>query len=262
MAGRKAAAVLSLALASNAWSQDASGAASSAAPQLAPVEREVSWQKLIPNIAQDQVAVFTSPARLRYRRNWLPFVAFAAVTAGLTSADPPVGHYFRNTTSYSGFNQVFNAKATSIGTAIVPAATYVAGLIAKDSYTKNTALLTAQALADAEIATMAMKIAIPRLRPSSVSPSGDFGDTWFEGRGSGWGTAGSFPSGHTSAAFAVATVMARRYGKQRRWVPYVAYGLAATVGISRLTLSAHFPSDVFVGATLGYSIGRFAVLRQ
>jgi len=42
----------------------------------------------------------------------------------------------------------------------------------------------------------------------------------------------------------------------------VAYGLAATVGFSRLTLSAHFLSDVFAGATFGYTIGRFSVLRQ
>ena len=49
---------------------------------------------------------------------------------------------------------------------------------------------------------------------------------------------------------------------QHRWVPYVAYGAAALVGFSRMTLSAHFPSDVFMGAALGYSISRFTVLRQ
>jgi membrane-associated phospholipid phosphatase len=38
--------------------------------------------------------------------------------------------------------------------------------------------------------------------------------------------------------------------------------MAALVGFSRLTLSAHFASDVFVGAALGYSVSRFAVLQQ
>jgi len=42
----------------------------------------------------------------------------------------------------------------------------------------------------------------------------------------------------------------------------VAYGAAAAVGFSRMTLSAHYASDVFVGAALGYSISRFAVLHQ
>ena len=255
-------AFLALTLPCRVWSQGAPETAGSPPPTPPPGEREVSWGKLIPNIARDQAAIFTSPARLTRNRNWVPFVAFAAVTAGLVAADPHVGHYFRNTTSYSGFNTVFNSNATAIGTAAVPAVTYVAGLLGKDSYAKNTALLTAEALADAEIATAALKIAIPRSRPSSIPPSGDFGDTWFEGRSSGWGTGGSFPSGHASAAFAVATVVARRYGKRHPWVPYVAYGMAATVGFSRLTLSAHFPSDVFAGAALGYAIGRFAVLRQ
>jgi membrane-associated phospholipid phosphatase len=56
-------------------------------------------------------------------------------------------------------------------------------------------------------------------------------------------------------------VIARRYGNHR-WVPYAAYGMAAVIGFSRLSLSAHFGSDVFVGAALGYSISRFTVLRQ
>ena len=59
----------------------------------------------------------------------------------------------------------------------------------------------------------------------------------------------------------MATVIARRYGKQHRWVPYVSYGLATLVGLSRVTTLAHFPSDVFLGGALGYSVSRFAVLR-
>ena len=42
----------------------------------------------------------------------------------------------------------------------------------------------------------------------------------------------------------------------------MSYGIAALVGFSRLTLSAHFVSDVFVGGALGYSVSRFAVLQQ
>jgi membrane-associated phospholipid phosphatase len=63
------------------------------------------------------------------------------------------------------------------------------------------------------------------------------------------------------AAFSVATIVARQYGNHR-WVPYVAYGLAAVVGFSRLPLNVHFLSDVFMGGALGYSISRFTVLRQ
>lgn len=72
---------------------------------------------------------------------------------------------------------------------------------------------------------------------------------------------GSFPLGHTVAAFSVATVFAERY-RALRWVPSVAYGLAGVVALSRLNVQAHFPSDIFLGAALGYSISHFVVLRQ
>jgi membrane-associated phospholipid phosphatase len=38
--------------------------------------------------------------------------------------------------------------------------------------------------------------------------------------------------------------------------------MASLVGFSWLSLSAHFASDVSVGAALGYSISRFAVLQH
>ena len=72
---------------------------------------------------------------------------------------------------------------------------------------------------------------------------------------------GSFPSGHSMAAFAVASVVAGRYGNHK-WVPYAAYGLASLVGFSRLTINVHFLSDIVMGGAIGYSIGHFTVLRQ
>ena len=39
------------------------------------------------------------------------------------------------------------------------------------------------------------------------------------------------------------------------------YGFATAISFSRITDSAHFPSDVFLGAALGYTITRYQVLR-
>jgi membrane-associated phospholipid phosphatase len=61
---------------------------------------------------------------------------------------------------------------------------------------------------------------------------------------------------------AVATVVSRRYGKQHKWVPFVAYGLASTIAFSRATTGNHFLSDIFLGGAIGYSVGRFVVLRD
>jgi membrane-associated phospholipid phosphatase len=126
----------------------------------------------------------------------------------------------------------------------------------------RTALLAGEAVADAEILTEVLKPAVSRWRPSALPPGGNFADTFAEGGNRFSSAHSSFPSGHTITAFAVATVISRRYGRQHRWVPILAYGASAAIGFSRLTLSAHYTSDVFVGAVLGYSISRFAVLRN
>ena len=126
---------------------------------------------------------------------------------------------------------------------------------------QKTGLLAAEAVANAEILTTVFKDVDRRLRPAAIPANGNFADTWFDSPGSWLRGRGSFPSGHAIAAFSVATVVARRY-RHPRWVPLVAYGLAGVVGFSRVSLSAHFVSDVFMGGVLGYSISRFAVLRQ
>ncbi|MFL5305549.1 MAG: phosphatase PAP2 family protein [Polyangia bacterium] len=70
----------------------------------------------------------------------------------------------------------------------------------------------------------------------------------------------SFPSTHVahaaSLAFAAAEV-ARRKG-QRRWVQAAAASLAATVGLSRLRMRAHWPTDVLAGLVIGFGSARLA----
>ncbi len=73
------------------------------------------------------------------------------------------------------------------------------------------------------------------------------------------GSDGSFPSAHASQAFAVATVLADRFG-WRVGVP--AYGLAAAVGFSRLALDKHWTSDVVAGAFLGVLVGKALSVRH
>lgn len=65
------------------------------------------------------------------------------------------------------------------------------------------------------------------------------------------GTAFSFPSGHSAIAFAGATQLTLEYGQHHRWMPFAAYGLAATVGVMRLGNDKHYLSDVLFGAGLG-----------
>jgi membrane-associated phospholipid phosphatase len=223
--------------------------------------REVSWKDLLPNFLEDQQSVWTFPARLDQPRDFVPTIGVAGVATGLfLGADPPVAHYFRNTGSFGDFNRVFSSNDTSIGLAVMPAGLLVAGLIRKDKKMKDTALFTAEAVADAEVVATAFKAATTRARPGDLSIHSGFGDSFWEGNSRL--TSGGFPSGHTIVAFSVATIISRRYGKDHRWVRFAAYGVATAVGFSRLSLSAHFVSDVFMGGVLGYSISRFTVLRE
>jgi membrane-associated phospholipid phosphatase len=224
-------------------------------------DRPVSWRQLLPNIIDDQERIWTFPARIAQGHNWIPTAAVLGTTAGLLALDPTEGAYFRRTSTFHEFNNIFTGNATVVGTIVAPVSLYVAGLVRKDAKMKRTALLAGEAVADAEILTTVLKDATKRVRPADIPGARNFYDSWFESRGSFIRGSGSFPSGHTIVAFSVATVVARRYGNHR-WVPYVAYGAAALVGFSRLSLSAHFLSDVFLGGALGYSISRFAVLRQ
>jgi len=199
-------------------------------PQPPPVvDRPVSWKLLFPNMVSDQKQIWSFPARLVQGQNWIPTAAVLGTTAGLLALDPVEAHYFRSTSSFHGFNNVFTGNATVVGTIVAPASLYVIGFVRKDSKMERTALLAGEAVADAEIVTTVLKDATKRVRPAGFPAQGNLYDSWFESSGSLLRGNGSFPSGHTIAAFSVATVIARRYGNHR-WVPYVGYGMAAIVG--------------------------------
>ena len=234
---------------------------SPSAPMIAGVspatDRDVSWEKLPLNFLHDQENIWLFPVKVAKGRHWVPTIAVVGATAGLLAADPHDQPYFNHTTAFHGFDQVFSSKVTGVETIAVPAAFYLVGLGRHDSYMQKTALFAGEAVLDSEMIRMAMNSVTARWRPSDVAGQKVDNDTFFRNN---IHVGSSFPSGHTIAAFAVATVIARRY-RNHRWVPYVAYGLAGTVGFSRITLRTHFPSDVFLGAALGYATARYAVLQ-
>ncbi|MEN8116053.1 MAG: phosphatase PAP2 family protein [Bacteroidota bacterium] len=61
----------------------------------------------------------------------------------------------------------------------------------------------------------------------------------------------SFPSGHTSVAFAMAHFMHKEYGELNPWYSVGAYACATTVGLMRVAKGAHWISDVMAGAGIG-----------
>ena len=65
------------------------------------------------------------------------------------------------------------------------------------------------------------------------------------------GDPNSFPSGHTSTAFALAHFMHKEYGEKSIWYSIGAYSCATTVGLMRVAKNAHWISDVIAGAGFG-----------
>lgn len=103
---------------------------------------------------------------------------------------------------------------------------------------KDSAKRAGTALVNTGIATMSLKMLFGRERPDASD-----GDTVFRPLRA---TDASFPSGHTSASFAVAHSLAQ--GRpQNAWL----YGIATMVGVSRVKARRHFPTDVIAGALLG-----------
>ena len=119
------------------------------------------------------------------------------------------------------------------------------GIRADDSHAKETGYLTLESLANTFLIYTPMQFLAGRERPDEGTGNGRF---WRHGN---FNT--SFPAGHPMFTWSMASVIAHEYPKT--WVKFLAYGAALTVSATRFTGRNHFPSDIFVGSTLGYLIG-------
>ena len=206
-------------------------------------------KKLLTNFALDQKDIWTSPFHID-RSSALPWIITGAGTAVLLAVDHPISQAL----PVSGTSVNFGTDASRFGQwyAVVPAAGALlgAGAVFHNDKLLETGAASLEAIADADLVANVFKVAARRERPLDGDRGGHF-----EKGGS------SFPSGHSTEAWALATVLASEYGNHR-WVPFAAYGYAALISTARVAAQEHFTSDVFVGAALGFFIGRYVVRTQ
>jgi hypothetical protein len=168
------------------------------------------------------------------KQNLAPFLIGSAGALAIAPADQEISDALRGQAPEYG-------KAGKYIGGIV-AASFVGGSLLASRYSQSSHFQSfgytlAQAYATNVILTQGIKYATHRMRPDGS-------------------TSTSFPSGHTSDSFAIATVVSDYYGK--KWgIPL--YALAGLVGVSRIEQGRHWASDAVAGAALGYISGKTAI---
>lgn len=188
------------------------------------------------------------------RNDWLKAGLVIGATSGLLLADADIKNFAQKNQSSAGdiFASVGNALGNPLFTVPPLALLYIYCHINDDAKARRTSLLAIESLAISGAFTWSLKIAAQRPRPNT----GESPTTWNGPSLKSFNT--SFPSGHTTAAFSVASVLAEEYGNNA-YVPTIVYGLASLTGLARMYDNKHWASDVFTGAAIGYFVGKAVV---
>ena len=161
--------------------------------------------------------------------------AGAAITLSQTDADVEIQDDL--TDSIGDLAEIGDIGGHGLTLAGIIVSTYIVGRLVKD----EKVIETGKALIEAEIITAVMtkiiKVSTGRERPNG-------GEDRFSS---------SFPSGHASGSFSMASVVDVMYGHK---IGIPLYLFAGFVGFSRLSDNKHFLSDVLFGAVLGTVVGR------
>jgi len=127
-------------------------------------------------------------------------------------------------------------------------ALYATGEVFQQNSLRKTALLSLESWLTAGAIVGGLKFVSGRARPYTGESSHSFHPFSTKSRFN------SFPSGHASSAFAVATVIAEQ--SEEAYVDIFAYTIASLVAISRNSVEKHWPSDILIGSSIGYFVAK------
>ncbi|MEP6689731.1 MAG: phosphatase PAP2 family protein [Gemmatimonadaceae bacterium] len=212
--------------------------------------------------ARDSLVPAPTSASLFRRGDANLLVGAFAMSAAVSFYDERISHEVRSerAQSYGALRGTATA-ATAIGGAgpiALALGTYLAGRLTSRPALQSFGRSATAAVVTASALTLLSKGIAGRERPSAGSDE----DVFHFGRGFSGGARGSFPSGHTSASFALATVAVMETPSDRPRlrvaVGAIAFGAATLVGAARVYQGQHWTSDVISGAALGIVSGLMA----
>jgi len=179
------------------------------------------------------------------RSDWITAGWVAGGTGMFIALDEEIHSTFKDNrgSTTDGLAGIFEPFGNGAFTIPSLAAFYIFGHFHEDEKAKRTTLIAMESFLITGLYTTVLKASFGRHRPSTGDSSTSFDGFSIDHN--------SFPSGHTSTAFAIATVFANEYEKTP-YIKPISYGLATLTGLSRINDEKHWASDVFIGAALGY----------
>lgn len=172
-------------------------------------------------------------------------VPFALLSGALIATDTKTADLLPNTQSQTKWSGRVSQLGASYSLTAFSGGTYLIGRMTDNRHVQETGWFALQAIAHSQVAVFAIKQLTNRERPLVHDGSGGF-----------WEGGDSFPSGHAATSFAVATIFGYEY-RDRIAVPITAYALATAISASRLSAQRHWVSDIVVGGSTGFLIGRY-----
>ena len=220
-------------------------AVSATAQTPAPTPAASSLEKdFFKNILQDQKAIWTAPLHIdRADAKWI--VPGSIGLMALITTDRITGDEMAEFDDQQGVSKAISHAGSAYTLGAAAGTFYFLGRKTNNARARETGVLSAEALVDGLLVGGALKVITQRARPADGHERSEF----FDG-------GSSFPSGHSTQVWAVATVIASEY-HDRRSVQIAAFATATAVSVARFTEGKHYISDVIAGSALGFGIGKY-----